>query len=143
MEKYNVSIPKISGGRAQNILTRTEHLIVGMNVYEPGRKISLHRHIGQDHTLLVLHGEASFYDETGNSVVCKKGEGFLIPDGFNYRFDAGTGQQLVLLRIEAKKGDKPKSLRVAADGHVRNDEDGLQEFFVLGGKVVAGETWEL
>jgi hypothetical protein len=46
-----------------------------------------------------------------------------------------------LFRVNTKKGNKPKVLRVDAEGNRRLDEE--IDFIVVDGEVVEGKFWEL
>jgi len=114
---------------------------VGLNYYIPGRKNKLHTHPGEDHIFVVMDGQATFYNKEHQPTVLNKGEGIMLPENHYYYF-ASTGEApLALFRVNAKKGNKPKVVRVDAEGNKRLDEE--IDFIVVDGEVVDGKFWEL
>src|SRR3954451_9944459 len=110
---FKVKTPHITGGRSHIPLAGTEHMTVGLNYYTPGRKNKLHTHPGEDHTFVVMDGEATFYDKEEKPTVLKKGQGIMLPEGWYYWFKNSGTAPLVLLRFSARKG-KPKVTRIEA-----------------------------
>jgi len=114
---------------------------VGLNYYVPGRKNKLHTHPGEDHIFVVMDGQATFYNKEHQPTVLKKGEGIMLPENHYYYF-ASTGEvPLALFRVSAKKGNKPKAVRIDAEGNRRQDEE--IDFIVVDGEVVEGQYWEM
>ena len=66
---FKLKTPHISGGRSHTPLAKTEHMTIGLNYYIPGRKNKLHTHPGEDHTFLVIDGQATFYNKDDQSTV--------------------------------------------------------------------------
>src|SRR4051794_38035204 len=70
--------PLLSVGRTTNIVAQGELLHVAVKVYAEGGENALHAHAADDHLHFVLDGEATFYDEDGNTTVVHKNEGMFL-----------------------------------------------------------------
>lgn len=91
-----------STGRVDIPVAATDRLNLVLKAYASGGENSLHAHTAEDHAFVVLQGEATFYGRPGDpKVTVGKHEGILIPNGVFYKFKAGEGEQLVLLRVSA------------------------------------------
>jgi mannose-6-phosphate isomerase-like protein (cupin superfamily) len=77
----------------------------------------LHAHPNEDHTFVVLQGEATFYGPNGESRTIGKNEGVLLPHGTFYWFKATSEEPLVMVRIGAAAFDSvDRHGRIAPDG---------------------------
>jgi mannose-6-phosphate isomerase-like protein (cupin superfamily) len=137
---FKLKTPHITGGRSHIPLAQTEHMTIGLNYYIPGRKNKLHTHPGEDHTFVVMDGQATFYNKEHQPTVLNKGEGIMLPENHYYYFQSTGDKPLALFRVSAKKGNKPKVVRVDAEGNRRTDEE--VDFVVVDGQVVEGQYWE-
>jgi mannose-6-phosphate isomerase-like protein (cupin superfamily) len=137
---FKLKTPLITGGRSHIPLAKTEHMTVGLNYYTPGRKNKLHTHPGEDHTFVVMDGEATFYNKEHQPSVLRKGEGIMLPENHYYYFQSTGDRPLALFRVSAKKGN-PKVVRIDAEGNKRTEEE--NEFVVVDGTAVEGRYWEL
>ena len=138
---FKLKTPHITGGRSHIPLAATEHMTVGLNYYTPGRKNKLHTHPGEDHIFVVMDGQATFYNKEHQPTVLNKGEGIMLPENHYYYFQSTGDKPLALFRVSAKKGNKPKVVRVDAEGNRRTEEE--SEFIVVDGTTVEGKFWEL
>ena len=138
---FKLKTPHITGGRSHIPLAKTEHMTIGLNYYIPGRKNKLHTHPGEDHTFVVMDGQATFYNKDHQPTVLNKGEGIMLPENHYYYFQSTGDKPLALFRVSAKKGNKPKVLRVDNEGNKRTDEE--IDFVVVDGQVVEGQFWEM
>ena len=120
---FKLKTPHITGGRSHTPLAQTEHMTIGLNYYIPGRKNKLHTHPGEDHTFVVMDGQATFYNKDHQPTVLNKGEGIILPENHYYYFQSTGDRPLALFRVSAKKGAKPKVLRVDSEGNKRTDEE--------------------
>ncbi len=107
-EVFSLRTPYLSGGRTNTVVSRTDLMAVTVKVYSEGGENALHTHLNQDHTFVVLQGEATFYDETGEERVVKQWEGITLPRGAYYWFKATSDENLVLLRFGANDKDLPR-----------------------------------
>lgn len=130
----------LTGGRSHTPLAKTETATIGLNYYTPGRKNTLHTHPGEDHSFVVLDGEATFYDKEGKASILKKGEGIMLPEGWYYWFQSTGDKPLALLRFSARKS-RPKVLRVDVKGRTREDEE--EGYQSVGGAPIEGQYWEM
>lgn len=87
-------------GRADIPLAATDKLSVVLKAYASGGENALHAHVDEDHCFIVLQGSATFYGE-GNRLVgtLEPFQGIMVPRGALYRFEAGTEESLVMLRV--------------------------------------------
>jgi len=138
---FKLKTPHITGGRSHIPLAQTENMTIGLNYYIPGRKNKLHTHPGEDHTFVVIDGQATFYNKDHQPTVLNKGEGILLPENHYYYFASTGDKPLALFRVSAKKGNKPKAVRVDTEGNKRSDEE--VDFIVVDGQVVEGQYWEM
>ena len=138
---FKLKTPHITGGRSHIPLAQTKNMTIGLNYYVPGRKNKLHTHPGEDHTFVVIDGQATFYNKDHEPTVLNKGEGILLPENHYYYFASTGDKPLALFRVSAKKGNKPKVVRVDAEGNRRQDEE--IDFVVVDGQVVEGQYWEM
>jgi hypothetical protein len=65
----------------------------------------------------------------------------MLPENHYYYFASTGDRPLALFRVSAKKGNKPKVLRVDNEGNKRTDEE--VDFVVVDGQVVDGQFWEM
>ena len=65
----------------------------------------------------------------------------MLPENHYYYFASTGDKPLALLRVSAKKGNKPKVTRVDSEGNRRTDEE--IDFIVVDGEVVEGQFWEM
>jgi mannose-6-phosphate isomerase-like protein (cupin superfamily) len=137
---FKLKTPLITGGRSHTPLAKTERMNIGLNYYAPGRKNKLHTHPGEDHTFLVVDGQATFYTKEHQPTVLEKGEGILLPENHYYYFESTGDRALALFRVSAKKSN-PKIVRVDAEGNKRTEEE--NEYVVVDGSTVEGKYWQL
>src|SRR5215475_5577426 len=89
-------------GRVDIPIAATDRLNLVLKAYASGGENAVHAHTAEDHAFVVLQGEATFFGRPGDpTVTIRKHEGILIPNGVFYKFKAGEGEQLVLLRVSA------------------------------------------
>ena len=137
---FKLKTPFITGGRSHIPLAKTEHMTVGLNYYTPGRKNKLHTHPGEDHTFVVMDGEATFYNKEHQPTVLRKGEGIMLPENHYYYFQSTGERPLALFRVSAKKGN-PKVVRIDAEGNQRTEPE--NEYVAVDGEPIEGKFWEL
>ena len=137
---FKLKTSQLTGGRSHTPLAKTEHMNVGLNYYTPGRKNKLHTHPGEDHTFLVVDGQATFYNKEHQPTVLNRGEGIMLPENHYYYFESTGDRPLALFRVSAKKGNNPKVLRIDSEGNKRTDEE--TEFVVVDGSAIEGKYWE-
>lgn len=77
-------------------LFRSEHLLVGLNAFEPGQEHALHAHAGMDKLYHVIEGDGLFLLE-GREEPMQAGTLLVAPDGVPHGIrNTGSGRLLVL-----------------------------------------------
>ena len=75
----------------------SEHLLVGLNAFEPGQSHALHAHTGMDKMYYVLEGEGLFLLDR-QELPMKAGDLLVAPDGVPHGVsNRGPGRLLVLV----------------------------------------------
>ena len=105
-EVFDLKAPYLSKGRYDRSIARSDNLWLRVKVYAEGGENALHTHTSQDHSFVVLEGQATFYDWDDNPTVVNKHGGIMLPRGAFYRFQSTGDANLVLLRAGA--GRKPE-----------------------------------
>jgi quercetin dioxygenase-like cupin family protein len=84
----------------KSTLFRSQHLMAGLNAFEPGQEHALHAHPGTDKIYLVLEGQGEFLLES-RAVAMAPGEMLVAPDGVPHGIRNTGGQRLLVLAILA------------------------------------------
>ena len=113
---YRVRAPLLKEGRMDTVMAETDNMQVRVKVYAQGGENALHTHLDQDHTFVVLQGQARFWDETGAEQVYGRNEGIMLPRGAYYRFESCGDVPLVMLRVAARNGKRTGDDRIGPDG---------------------------
>lgn len=115
-EVFNLRTPYLKQGRTTDIRARTDLMTVTMKVYAEGGENGMHNHPHEDHSFIVLEGEATFHLETDENIkVVRRYEGILLPKKVNYWFQSTGAQNLVMIRVGAfYPGERPG--RLTPDG---------------------------
>ena len=90
-----------------------------LKTYAADGENGLHAHPSEDHTFVVLQGEATFYGPNDESRTVGKNQGVLLPHGTFYWFKATSDEPLVMVRIGAAAFD-------GVDRHGRINPDGSE-----------------
>jgi len=94
--------PLLSLGRDNHPLVRTDLMSLTLKVYAEGGENAMHYHLNEEHTFIVLQGEATFHlDTEENTQVVRQYEGVFLPKGAQYYFQSTGNENLVLLRVGA------------------------------------------
>ncbi len=104
-QTFRLRTQLLSKGRSHHILAATKGLHVVIKCYASGGENEFHTHAHEDHTFVVLQGQARFSHPDGGSQVLGKHEGILLPAGAYYKFESCGGEPLVLLRVGASSGN--------------------------------------
>ena len=101
-EVFDMKTPYLVQGRTTDLRARTELMTIIMKVYAEGGENGMHNHPHEDHSFMVLEGEATFHIETDDNVkVVHRYEGIMLPRHTNYWFEASGGENLVMIRVGA------------------------------------------
>ena len=109
--------PLLSVGRTTDFVAQGDLLHVAIKVYAEGGENALHAHAGDDHLHFVLDGQATFYDEDGNTTIVNKNEGMFLPKGAYYYFHSSGESNLVMISSYARQPGRTGEGRIALDGH--------------------------
>src|SRR5262245_21126148 len=100
--KLVAQLPK--QGRTDTVMAASPTMTVVLKTYAQGGENALHRHVHEDHTFVVLQGEAEFYGPAGETRRAKKHEGVMLPNTAYYYFKSVGEEPLVMLRVGAATG---------------------------------------
>jgi mannose-6-phosphate isomerase-like protein (cupin superfamily) len=94
----------LAQGRTMELLAKTDLLAAHIKVYAAGGENAIHTHSQEDHMFVILAGEATFrLGEHEDIRVLRKHDGIMIPSGSYYWFLSSGDENLVLLRVGAKR----------------------------------------
>jgi mannose-6-phosphate isomerase-like protein (cupin superfamily) len=99
---FNLRTPYLKQGRTTDMRAKTDLMTVMVKVYAEGGENGMHCHTTEDHTFIVVEGQATFrVDNDDNVQVVNKWEGIMLPKGVYYRFESTGDENLVLIRAGA------------------------------------------
>ena len=78
----------------------SDHMLVGLNAFEPGQEHALHAHAGQDKVYHVLVGEGLFLLE-GREIGMEAGSMLVAPAGVPHGIRNSSDQRLAVLVVMA------------------------------------------
>ena len=120
----------LAQGRTDTVLAATEDLSVRLKVYASGGENELHAHPTEDHVFVILQGSARFHGPDGETQDVVRNQGFMMPKGVLYRFNAtSTDECLVMLRVGTpnfQKQDKDDRLGQAGRPLVGDSKENKQ-----------------
>ena len=88
-------------GREDIPMAKAGSMAVVLKTYAKAGENELHAHLNEDHTFIVLQGEAEFYGPNGETRRAVRNEGVLLPRGTFYWFRSCGDDPLVMARIGA------------------------------------------
>lgn len=101
---FNLKSQFLSQGRLDNIVATTPLLSVVVKVYASGGENAMHMHANEDHSFIVLQGQATFRINSDDNIkVVNKNEGVMLPRGVLYWFQSSAAENLVMLRVGASE----------------------------------------
>lgn len=116
-EVFDLRTPYLTKGRTTETRARTDMMTIMVKVYAEGGENAMHNHPSEDHSFIVLEGEATFHLETDDNVkVVHPNEGIMLPEGANYWFQSSGDHNLVMVRVAASMPGS-RGGRLAPDGH--------------------------
>ena len=86
-------------GREDIPMAKAGGMAVVLKTYAKAGENELHAHLNEDHTFIILQGEAEFYGPNGEKRRAGKNEGVLIPRGTFYWFISCGDEPLVMARV--------------------------------------------
>ena len=84
----------------KSTIFRSEHVMVGLNAFEPGQEHALHAHAGMDKVYHVLSGRGMFLLE-GREIPMEAGVMLIAPEGVPHGIRNTGGERLLVLAILA------------------------------------------
>ena len=116
-EVFDICTPYLLQGRTTDVRSRTDIMTVTIKVYAEGGENAMHAHQDEDHTFVVLEGEAEFHLDTDeNTKRLTRYQAVMIPKGANYWFQARGDENLVMLRVGASPTGFKSHARMTPDG---------------------------
>lgn len=103
---YKLRVPLVKQGRTVDAPLSEENMWIKVKSYASGGENALHMHPYQDHTFILLQGAAKFYGPRGEERVLSKYDAIFLPAGSFYCFEAMSEENLILLRIGTKTGER-------------------------------------
>jgi mannose-6-phosphate isomerase-like protein (cupin superfamily) len=102
-KEFRYQKPEFDGVKKTMTICSTDLMKVQVQVVKDGGENNLHTHTGDDAFWYVINGAVKFYGE-GDALIgeYKKGEGILIPRGFQYWFESAAQEPLEILRVTAR-----------------------------------------
>ena len=97
--KYSLKTPYMKQGRVTQLVAKTDNMWIHTKVNSEGGENAVHCHMDEDHSIVVLEGRMSVFDENNNELEIEKYQGVMIPKGAFYRYLNTGDENLVVLRI--------------------------------------------
>lgn len=114
---FSLGAQLLAQGRSDTTVAQTDLLRMRLKVYASGGENVLHLHPYEDHSFIVLQGEATFHIGVEDEVrVVTKYQGVMLPRGVSYWFQSSAPENLVMLRAGAAE-KWPDDGRLGPDGH--------------------------
>lgn len=117
LQTFKMRIPLVEQGSYRVPLASTDNAALLLRVYAPhGGENAMHAHHNQDHSFIVMQGEARFTPGRGAPCILKQHEGIMIPAGGYYCFENSGEEPLVVLRIGVWCGEGDPAVRLGVHG---------------------------
>ena len=113
---FSLKTRALESGRTDAILASTRSQWIWLKCYASGGENALHAHVHEDHTFIILQGEALFKGPTGEELRLGANRGLTIPAGNAYCFEVVSTENLLMLRIGSPTGTGDPGYRVDASG---------------------------
>jgi len=113
---FSLKTRALASGRTDSILASTPSQWIWMKCYASGGENALHAHAHEDHTFIILQGEALFRGPNGEELRLGANHGLTIPAGNVYCFEVVSQENLLMLRIGSPTGTGDPGYRVDAEG---------------------------
>ena len=116
---FDLRTPYLDKGRTTDMKARTDRMTLAMKVYAEGGENNMHHHPDEDHSFVVLEGQATFHIETDDNVtILGPYGGIMLPRGVNYWFQSTADQNLVMIRVGATSGSGGRTSAVGLGGRL-------------------------
>lgn len=114
-QTFRLRTQLLSRGRSHIYLAQAKNLHVVIKCYATGGENEFHTHFDEDHTFVVLQGQARFQKPDAEPMILGRNEGILLPAGAYYKFESCGTEPLVMLRVGASSGESSDD-RIGRDG---------------------------
>lgn len=84
----------------KSTLYKSDHLLVGLNAFEPGQSHALHAHGGMDKVYLVVEGQGLFLLD-GSELPMRAGDLLVAPDGVPHGVRNNSKGRLLVMAVLA------------------------------------------
>jgi mannose-6-phosphate isomerase-like protein (cupin superfamily) len=99
---FKLKIQLLDEGSRSDLLTDTGNMQIKIRCYAPGGgENAMHSHHNQDHSFIVLQGDARFFGPQGEVHDLARNQGIMLAAGCYYCFENSGQEPLVVLRIES------------------------------------------
>lgn len=99
---FKLRIQLMDQGSFRHMLADTGNMKIKIRCYATGNgENAMHAHFNQDHSFIVLQGQARFRFPDGANRELHRNDGIMLPDGCYYCFENSGQDALVVLRIES------------------------------------------
>jgi mannose-6-phosphate isomerase-like protein (cupin superfamily) len=123
-EVFKLRIQLLDEGSRSDMLTDTGNMKIKIRCYAAGGgENAMHAHHNQDHSFIVLQGQARFYGPQGEVRDLSRNDGIMLPSGCYYCFENSGSEPLVVLRIESITEE---GVKAGGDPNVRLGMHGQQ-----------------
>ena len=122
VEFFTLKTPYLKQGITTDYVAKTDMMSVAMKVYAEGGENRMHLHPAEDHSFIVMEGEATFHVGTPENIhVLRRFEGVMLPMGTPYYFQSSGSGNLVMIRVGATEPGMPE-IPVYPDGQTKAQE---------------------
>lgn len=119
---FSLKSQLLSQGSHTTYLAQSEFLSLAVKIYASGGENKMHMHPEEDHSFIVLQGQATFRIGSDDNVkIVNKNEGVMLPAGTCYWFLSSAPENLVMIRVGAAK-KAPEVWRAFPDGRPFDSE---------------------
>ncbi len=106
-EHFKMRIELLDKGSKTNLLAETDNLRIQIRCYSAqGGENAMHAHHHQDHSFVVLQGQACYRFPEDEEMELGRNEGIMLPAGAYYCFQNSGDEPLVLMRITSLAKDE-------------------------------------
>lgn len=103
VEYFSLKTPYIDQGITHNTLSQGEMLTMALKIYAEGGENRMHQHPDEEHSFIVLEGQATFHVGSETEVrTVRPYEGITLAKGVLYRFETSGKENLVMIRAGAR-----------------------------------------
>ncbi len=113
---FSLKSQLLTQGSHTTYVAQSDLLSLAVKIYAAGGENKMHMHPEEDHSFIVLQGQATFHVGTDDNIkIVNANEGVMLPAGTCYWFLSSMPENLVMIRIGAAKSP-PQVWRAFPDG---------------------------